>query len=125
MKCTKCHCVLLVDNGVPTCETCLESNSKTTSDSVFHSENPKLVHNELLTYVQNHYSTATHDNLRQVVCDFYHPREVNVAKELIWSECQDILAPIERRRNTNIRTKKEAETNDIINAFKKIRFTRA
>ena len=79
-----------------------------------------VVMNNLLTYVSFYFSNSSSDAIKNVLRNFYHPKEVSDAKVLLWQVSKDALPPIVIRQDSDLRSAKEADIVDILNAFKKM-----
>ena len=83
----------------------------------------KLYVNELLCYVSYHLRSggAAPENIKWVALAFYDESQINNAKRLLW-QCTKpgILRKFERRNTSVSRSSKEADMNDIMQAFSDI-----
>ena len=83
-------------------------------------ENKTHLINELLFYVSNYTKggSCTPENIKGIVLSFYDEDMIWKAKQLLWNKVKDgILKKFERRNDTKIRTAKDANALDIVQAF--------
>ena len=77
------------------------------------------IQNELLSYIQYYLSGSSSENLKAVIVRFYGEAEINKAKLLLWRCVEDdIIGVFQNRITTASRSALEANTQDIITAFK-------
>ena len=94
------------------------------SDSDVQSEvdddEPIAVPNTLLAYTRYGMSTATPDNLREVLASHFTFDEIIKAKNVLWSECTMLKhSEPPKRQNSNQRTVNVAHVIDIVDAMYK------
>lgn len=82
-------------------------------------ENIQII-NPVLTYVQYSFANSTFDGIKRVLIDFYSQEEISSAKQSLWDACTEYLPTFANRQDSNNRSAKEAETLDILNAYKRI-----
>ena len=83
-------------------------------------ERKLVVVNELLFFVSNYCKggSATPENIKRIVTGFYEDNEIWTAKKLLWKFVdQNIIKKFEKRKDTQARSAKVANTEDIIKAF--------
>ena len=68
-----------------------------------------VILNELLTYVSFYFENSISDAIKNVLRNFYHTREVNEAKVLLWQVASDRLPGIVVRQDSELRSAKEAD----------------
>ena len=83
-------------------------------------EKDHVIMNELLTYVSFYFLNSSSDAIKNVLKNFYHPKEVSDAKVLLWQVATDRLPSLVIRQDSDLRSAKEADIVDIINAFRKM-----
>ena len=79
-----------------------------------------VILNELLTYVSFYFENSSSDAIKNVLRNFFHTREVNEAKVLLWQVAGDRLPGIVVRQDSELRSAKEEDITDILNAFRKM-----
>ena len=85
-------------------------------------DEPIAVPNTLLAYTRYGMSTATPDNLREVLASHFTIDEIIKAKNVLWCECTcTMLKHCEppKRQNSNQRTVNIAHVTDIVDAMYK------
>ena len=101
-----------------------EINDSVESDEeVETNEDKPYVVNELLFYVSNHTKggSCTPDNIKRIVLSFYDLKPILATKTLLWKKVKSgILRKLEKRNNTIQRPAKEANVEDIVQAFQDI-----
>ena len=76
--------------------------------------------NELLAYAFHRYSGDTADDIRDVIYRFYGEEDVSIAKNVIYKYYEEVIGPRPARQNRGVKTLKEKEVEDIMDAMKKI-----
>jgi hypothetical protein len=89
-------------------------------DTVQVLDKDHVIVNELLTYVCFYYLNSSIGGIKDVLKEFYHPKEVSDAKVLLWQIEKDNLPAFVIRQDSDLRSAKEADIADIVNAFKKM-----
>ena len=84
------------------------SNESTDSNN----DEQEIIVNTLLAYACYSISCATADNTRALMSSHFTIDEICDAKELLWTRCN--LGETINRKNTKIRTAKEAHIGDIL-----------
>ena len=75
---------------------------------------PKLVQNELLSYVFTYIDCSSPDMLIDTVEKFYSEDEIRLAKDLLWSEYEGVLPSKASRRRGSVRSAVKATVQDIV-----------
>ena len=76
--------------------------------------------NVLLANAFHRYSGDTADDIRDVLYRFYGEEDVSIAKKLIYEHYEEVIGPRPARQNRGVKTLKEKEVEDIMDAMKKI-----
>ncbi len=79
---------------------------------------PKLIVNELLTYVFHHIQSYPADSIKDVVTQFYRAEAINTAKSLLWDTYSTDLPNTRKRTEKGQRSVVEKEAEDIIKGVK-------
>ena len=82
--------------------------------------NDNYIVNELLAYAFHTYSADTADDIRHVICRFYGKEDVSIAKNAIYGHYEEVIVPRPAGQNRGMKTLKEKEVEDIMDAMKKI-----
>ena len=109
-----------VTDGSWICAKCSKKSIFSNGSIKFAISSSDSVTCELLAYVAFYFMNSSVDGIRKVLHEYYHTREVNEAKELLWETCKDNLSNYIARQDSELRSAKDAEISDILNAFKKL-----
>lgn len=83
-------------------------------------DNPKIVVNSLLTYCFHCTKCFAHDDIKNVLLDFYSGHVITEAKKILWEEYSDCLPTFEKRVCRGLRSVEDKEIDDILKALKSI-----
>ena len=108
----------VLTEGAWLCKKCCKKSIYDCGKQVYDKEH--ITVNELLAYVSFYFLNSSADAIKHVLRDFYHPKEVSDAKSLLWQVEKDNLPAMVTRQDSDLRSAKEADIADIVNAFKKL-----
>ena len=80
----------------------------------------RMIVNGLLCYVIHHLGSAANDNIELTLKNFYNHQEVVEAKEALWAACGEHLKPLIMCKNGKLRTAKEGNIEEIMEALVKL-----
>ena len=83
-------------------------------------DNPKIVVNSFLTYCFHCTKCFAHDDIKNVLLDFYSGQTITESKKLLWEVYSDCLPTFEKRVCRGLRSVEDKEIDDIFKALKSI-----
>ena len=79
-----------------------------------------MIVNGLLCYTIHHLGSAARDNIELTLKNFYNHQEVVEAKETLWAACGDHLKVLSLCKNGKLRSAKEGNIEEIMDALVKL-----
>ena len=79
-----------------------------------------MIVNGLLCYAIHHLGSAANDNIELTIKNFYNHEEVVEAKEALWAACGEHLKPLSMCKKGKLRSAKEGNIEEIMEALVKL-----
>jgi len=83
-------------------------------------DEPKMILNELLTYVCQHMSSYPADNIKTVLIQFYSNEEISEAKALLWKIFGEHLGKLPKRIDKGQKSASAKDIDDLLKAVRTV-----
>ena len=91
------------------------------SDEASHLAKTQVIVQPMLTYIVYALQSGTADKVKNAVLGYFANDQIQGAKDCLWENCNTpIIGDKQRRKDSSVRSDKEANVQDIINAISKL-----